>query len=778
MKAMEKDRTRRYETANDLAADIVRHLNHEPIVASPPSTFYRLRKFVRRNKAPMATVALLATVLVAGLVATTWQAIRATQAERRAIDARAQEAAARQKAVRAREDADQQARQAGAAAAEATEARKDTDRYLYVAHMNLAHQAYETHNNVPRTLELLNSHMPTNGEEDLRDFEWYHLMHLCRKAQATVTLKDSTAIGAVSYSPNGRWLATGGHDGHVRLWDLETLNTAKVFEGHVQMLRCVAFSRDSALLASACVDGSIKIWDVASGKEVVTLAEHAFVVWSVAFSPDGALLASTGQDRTIKFWDVKTWELQRTISGSKTNPEGHRSTINALVFSPDGKTLATAGMDKTVRLWNTSTGELLRIMEGHTGWIRAIAFSPSGETVASGSMDATIRLWNVASGQHHSTLLGHTSEVTSVTFRDDNTLASGSGNNIAKVWDVTTRQSRTFKGHGSVIWSVAFSPDGLQLASGSYDQTVKLWDLAKPDQPNTIDAYTATVGNSLVFSADSKSLVVASPGKPVRVYDVETCAEIRGRRFDHRANHIMLSRDGKRLMSGEPWGSTKLWDFESGKQLKALSGLYPVLSRDGRTLVFGSRDGQIRLWDIEKDKQSKVLDAHGSMCGGMLLSDGRTLASAEMLKGTIKLWDIPTDTLRFTEETGRMMWGGSAESFDGKFLATGIGPSVRVWDLTTFEELPPFEGHAADVLSVKFSSDGKRLVTGGQDGTVRLWDVETREPLLTLWASPGLTHCVAISPDGETLAAASESDSTVRLWRAPRDETHSGMIHE
>src|SRR5260221_471567 len=167
MKALEKDRTRRYETANGLAADIQRHLSNEPVVARPPSNLYRFQKMVRRNKLAFAAAAAISTVLVLGVVVSTWQAIRATRAEREAV--RAGNVARHQEQL-ARESADEARRQRGLASEQELLAR----RRFYAAQMNLANQAVEA-GQPGRALELLETQRPKAAAEDLRAFEWYQL---------------------------------------------------------------------------------------------------------------------------------------------------------------------------------------------------------------------------------------------------------------------------------------------------------------------------------------------------------------------------------------------------------------------------------------------------------------------------------------------------------------------------------------------------------------------------------------------------------------------------
>jgi WD40 repeat protein len=240
-------------------------------------------------------------------------------------------------------------------------------------------------------------------------------------------------------------------------------------KGHDSIVYSVSFSPDGKTLASGSEDKTIKLWDVATGKPITTLTGHTSTVYGVSFSPDGKTLASRSDDKTIKLWDVATGKPITTLTG-------HDSQVNSVSFSPDGKTLASGSEDKTIKLWDVATGKPITTLKGHASWVYSVSFSPDGKTLASGSTDNTIKLWDVATGKPITTLTGHDSWVYSVSFSPDGkTLASGSSDKTIKLWDVATgKPITTLTGHDSPVFSVSFSPDGKTLASGSDDKTIKL----------------------------------------------------------------------------------------------------------------------------------------------------------------------------------------------------------------------------------------------------------------------------------------------------------------
>jgi WD40 repeat protein len=310
-----------------------------------------------------------------------------------------------------------------------------------------------------------------------------------------------------------------------------------IIEGHVGAVESVSFSPDGKTLASAASHCSIKLWDVASGRNTATMKEEGpgakelpYLWATAAFSPDGKNLATGGSFNRVKVWDVATLKGQLFLEESKQCPE------TWVVFSPDGKTLASGGVCRgdmklfevaggqaraalktpgtfgvynphgvlaaaftpdgntlvsiaipdEIRLWDVATGKHSKTQktEQEIGqWANAVAaFSPDVKTVAtSHSGDTSITLWEVATGKAQSTLKGHKGEVRSLTFSPDGkTLASGDDQGKIKLWDVTGgKEWASFTGHAGTVLCLAISADGKVLASGGQDKKIKLWDTAK-----------------------------------------------------------------------------------------------------------------------------------------------------------------------------------------------------------------------------------------------------------------------------------------------------------
>jgi len=739
MKALEKDRTRRYETANGLAMEIRRYLAGDPVIARPITPVAQAWRWCRRNPSVAALGVSLILVFALGFMGTLWQWRQAVHNER-----------------------------------VATEQRQRIDQNLYDSEMSFAQQAWDD-GDLGRTLGLLEAHRPGPGEPDRRGFEWFYFWNLCKGDQRLAMTGHVASVNSVAFSADGKRLATGSVGDPVQIWDTGTGKIVKTLPE--QTVFSLAFAPSGQMLGVGSKD-RIAVWNLQTD-QVVFKHEEVLGQFHIAFSPVGTLLAlaredmikdmkQEGRNDSVEVWDYVSSQRKQTL------PEaGGRVT-----FSPRGNLLATRNWDQGVKIWDLTTGQLVHSLK-QTEHVIDFAFSSDGQTLATSRFDPEVQLWDVITAKQIGLLTSIQHQVWSLAFSpDDKVLATGGADQTISLWDVSTRQrTELLKGHRGEVMSVAFSPDGRTLASGSKDKTAMLWSV-HPDRAVMI---VSNVVYLPVFSGDGR-LVAASFGEnQVAVWDVPTF-RLKAVFADASAA-VTFSSDGNNLLTrGENyllrWFDVKTQTARETISCKPMAEniANATLSPDGRIFAAGSHDGTLTLYDAKAGAVlATIPHAHDSVIFRLAFSPNGTLL-ATVGRGAMpvnvtepKIWDVVTHRLVAAPVGHTAVILSAVFSPDGKTLVTGsTDNSIRFWDTNTWKEIPPSLGHRESVSSLDFSPDGKRLASTSMDGTLKLWNVATRRELASLKLDSRAGN-ITFSPDGQTLAVWYWNNS-LRLWRAPDPE--------
>ncbi|MEL7315585.1 MAG: NB-ARC domain-containing protein, partial [Cyanobacteria bacterium J06559_3] len=335
----------------------------------------------------------------------------------------------------------------------------------------------------------------------------------------SVALRPALAASSrVNTVASPLYLASGGYDQTLRLWDGMTGRCLQVFQGYTNGILALALAPDGKYLISGSQAGQINFWDIHTGKNLRSLHAHPAEIWALAFSPDGEWLASSGTEPTICIWHTLTGKCRYRLD-AKTY------WVRSLAFSPDGQWLASAGIDSQIRLWELATGKLVRSLEGHTDHVWAVRFSPDGHWLASSSDDTTVKLWDWQQNRCVQTLQGHTSSVEKVVFSPDgHWLASVAGDGILCIWAVPTGQClHKLTGHTNQVGQLAVSPDGHWLATGSLDQTVRLWEVSSRRCVHVLP-HPSRLDTPIAFAPlpHSHQLVTGDAAGKLRLWDAKT----------------------------------------------------------------------------------------------------------------------------------------------------------------------------------------------------------------------------------------------------------------
>jgi len=734
-KALEKDRARRYATAADLADDLRRHAAAEPVLASPPSAFYQIRRFVRRHRALTTAVAGIAAALVLGMA---FSLHFARQADRDRT--RADESAGR--------------------------ARRATHRALLeLAAANL--EAAER----PGLLRHLDQIPP-----EARGWEWRYLASRADTSLEHVSLDVERLEEARFASPPTALLVRDGGAG-ARLLDVHTGRPlAPPHAGDHDRSGCVGFLMDRPLIATHRRGGDERVEDVLTGEALgvdlpdlgipAVLAGHGRRL-AVAY------LRGDQQFAVIHVMDAVSGELLLRFTGDVGNER-------ALVFSPDGSLLAVGNGDMCVRLHEMEGGAQVADLRGHGGGIEALAFDDEGKRLASGAEDNTVRLWDLATQETTRGLEGHHGAVTALTFVEHGMrLASGSADTSIRLWSLAPSGAapEVLLGHDAPVIGLTEEAGGFLLSVGQ--DGLRRWSLGGVGPPEVLAHHLGAEDGTRFpyvyfarFTPDGTRVVSAGWDETVRLADAATGALIAtlplGERNLPRA--FALSRDGRRIVVGSL--SLQLWDAELGRLLAEAGGSprprSPAfwcadLAPDG-LLVAAGWGGDVVLLDGADLHERRRWRVPGGLVENLAFRpDGEVLATVSA-DGSCALYRVSDGSLvhRFRAHRGPALC--VAWRPDGKRLVTGGEDKVVcVWDPETGACERRLVGHADRVWVARYAPDASRIASGSNDGTIRVWNVEHGEMMLDLRGHRRYVKDVAFSPDGATLVSAS-GDNTVRLW--------------
>ncbi|MGE3181773.1 MAG: WD40 repeat domain-containing serine/threonine protein kinase [Phycisphaerae bacterium] len=734
-KATEKDRERRYASAGELAADIRRFLNDEPILARPVTFFYQLQKFTHRNKGVVLGTAMAVLSLMLGLAAAMHSAYSATRARDNAFD--------------------ESYRSSIAAAASALDKHD----------VALAR----------RSLALAPS--------SRREWEWNHLFQ---------RLDDSLySISVPPIQPNvepfftmmdGRECIQLATASGLQSWDLKT--------GDINPLPAtprVLIATDAAGVSTAQLIGGVLRIDRKEEAIEIGLAQKGYSIEDVS-----RLCISNGGDYVVLMLPqlaVRVDSNQRKIESIELNNLG--TGVDAAAVSATGDVVLASAMMGRPAIW--SAQNVLLPLENAVGVARSVAISPEGTRIAVGFHDTTVGIWTLQDRNCLGYARGHEHAVTGVAFSPDGAEISSVGlDRTIRIWNARTLEPlAVLHGHERAIWSVRYSVDGSRLATASEDNTIRIWDATTNGGPDVLSGHQGFV-SALAFSADGKMLASAGWDQSIRLWDLTTRAQRRVVPVEAKVVTAVSFSTDQRFLAWVGDHHLCAMDLKTGAHIAPIFPAAEAVTiksldffRDEPcvALPWTFRQEGVDVWNVATNSVSTIsparlstkhvsnVSANGQFAIGVIGDKALTdVRSAQRDSGsTLSVIDLQANTaVNISRFSGPFSLSTSThgEPLLAARSATNL-TSVEIWNLADKRQVGALIGHTDEVYAITFSPDGRRIATAGRD-SLRLWDSQSFTEMVQLRGHSSFIWALAFSPDGSTLASGS-GDNTVRLWIAESD---------
>lgn len=725
LKASNKEQSARYHSARELAEDLDRFLRDEPIRARRVSLLERTCRWAKRNQALASSLAMIAILLITGLIGVSFSAMRF------------------------REQAEV------------------IEQELYHAEMLLAGRELEKLGGISNVRDLMRNWIPTPGEVDRRGPEWHFYYGLSR--DELHSFQHPSPVTTAQFSPDDQWVATGAEDGMLRLWDVNSGRLVKEIQAHESTVNDVAFSPDGKLVVTAGVGNSAKAWNVESGELVGEVVGHRRQVTSVAFRGDGECFATGAMDG-IRFWNIKTFELMHHCSVD--NPD--TIPISEMSWHPHIDRLLTISRDDTMLVWDPDSGEIdetyawINELPGLEFWFGnyQIHWNPSADRIlAIGQWNALIDL-----PVGETPRKGHTFEQQAGVSRcggwskDGKYFILGGESLELFFFDAKTQKEvGRIRGHEGIITDFCLDSDGTKIVTASNDGTAKIWRF--PDLPKKEGLWAE---GGLALSPDAKRVALSGgTSNELLIADLETESIIG--RFQSPAESwlgfVTWDPTGKNIAvacgTGETDSIVYVVDGESGDLLRTFNpdssyiqflAWHPQI--DGLLAVGQSTELPMEFWDSNTGKLVEKRDYHTWAWNAVDWSpDGRWLACAGWRPEIVDWHDREN---KISIEGFDSVPTAAKFSNDGKLLAIADQEAaIRYYETGTWKHLGTMTGHAGPVLELQWGPGNQRLASIGSDGTLRLWDPSCGKVVLShdfgskprslQWSEDGNTIVVSAS---------------------------------
>jgi WD40 repeat protein len=603
---------------------------------------------------------------------------------------------------------------------------------------------------------------------------------VAQPVEMAIQTGHSGSIYAIEYSPDGKFLVSGGFDRLIKIWDAKRGALLRTIPTTVNEL---AWSPDGSYIASTghC---PIEIWDPATGKLIGSLRIEGEGFAKAAISNDSKTIIAGG-DKGVRMWDRETMKPGRLIPAPKpptamavsrdgtmvaTGDLGdddnlrifdlkagkqilavtaHEGMIHGLSFSPDGRMLASAAaLENVVKVWDTKTGKLVKKLEGHEKDLNKVAFSPDGKLLASAGNDGTVRLWDTATWKNLRSVTGLGGRVLGVLFSPDQSriATSDDGTMAVKVWktDALALEMK-FEGDADFVHSIAFTGDGRRFVTltgptnhkSARKGLIEIWDSSSG---GLLRSYQTDPQFRMAISPDGKKAYVGHDDL-LQIRDLSDGKLLKSVAIPAKIDFVAASPDGKLLVTGDKAAhgrSVRVWDAESGASLGEFAGESEFGARisslafkpASTVLAVGYNDNKVHVFNAATGRLLGVLPGktnyYPSEISGLAFSpDGATLVFAE--DGGLEAWDAATLQKKAAAETVKYARSLNFSPDGATIYGSCREKEICAWDADTLAEKRAYKGHDFDIYHMVLSPDGRFMASAALDVTMRIWNTATGE---------------------------------------------------
>ncbi|MEO5947012.1 MAG: caspase family protein [Chitinophagaceae bacterium] len=622
-----------------------------------------------------------------------------------------------------------------------------------------------------------------------------------QQPKLVLPIGHTAPIISAAFSPDGKKVVTSSEDNTAKIWDVASSKLISNLQ-HTGRVVFAEFSSNGKNILTFQFDNVINVWDAVTFQLLLAITRPSMYFKSASFSPDGNKIVTACEDGTAKIWDTKTGNLIVEF-------KGHTEEVTLAKFSADGKKLLTASRDRTVKIWNVASGRLLINLERHTKLINDACFSSDGSKVLTASNDHSAKLWNALSGQLIFTLERST-PVSSARFSPDAKKIVTSDRDGLTLWETASATIiYEMKGHTADIIDVAFSPDGKKILSASWDSTARIWNSVSGKLTAILKSHAAGL-TSARFSPNGKNIVTSSLDFTAKIWNASptVIGDLKG--YSSRINFVQISPDGQKIVSALNDKTAKVWNAVSGSLIHTLKGhtgwvlsaQFSPFSNDNveeQTILTTGNDYNAKLWDAKTGRlllnfthagDWVMSAAFSPLVSNNSLDIKRIATSAGSRYANASVWDAGTGKLitqlkgfrsgfsytRSDDDTNNMAGHSSRINYvrfspDGKKILTASNDNtVKVWDALSGNRLVDLKGHSKQISSAQFSPDGEKIITASWDETTKIWHAVSGKLLQELEGHTSFLKAAQFSPDGKKIITAS-LDKTAKIW-----DTESGKL--